>query len=484
LLTQRQPDCVKVALPKGTLLPATACLLSETGLEFKGYTQDTRTYRLQSTQFPHVSAKMFQEKDVPIQVAVGNYDLGICSSDWIEELLAKYPASALVKVFDLEYNKGNLYMAASQHGNISSLQELSARQDSWRMVTEYPNLAEASALSLRLRRFRIFPVWGAAEVYPPENSDLVLLWAKDESEIRNQSLVPLTTLLSTSASLIANKERWQTKNVGQVMAQFSQGLGMTAKPWLELIPESAKSAKSFQADFSKEKVWLAIPDGHQQAPAAEFLSKAGLKVQGYSGSTPNRRPSMNLDWVNIKVIRPQDMPLQVANGNFDLAITGKDWLLDHLYRFPSSPATELVELGFGKVKVVAVVSQDLPAADIDDLKGLIQADSASPLRVASEYTNIADKYLRDNHVSRYKLIPTWGASEAFLPEDADLLIENTQTGKTLAKHNLKIVDTLFKSTAYLIGNKKSLESSTKRKRIASLVETFRHSAESNRDENN
>jgi ATP phosphoribosyltransferase len=451
--------------------------LKETELEFKDYTQGTRAYRLESTKLPYLSAKIFQEKDIPIQVAVGNYDLGICSLDWIEELLAKYPTSALLKIADLEYSKGNLYLAASRYGNISSLQELSAGQYSWRIVTEYPNLAEIMALNLRLRKFRIFPVWGAAEVYPPENADLALLWAKDESEIEAQSLIPLKTLLSSNAFLIANQESWQTKNVSQVIAYFSQRLEMKVKPWLKIKPDVAKSLNSFRPDFSKEKVWLALPDGHQQPPTLEFLNRAGLKLQGYSEDKLNRRPRFNLDWVNVKVIRPQDMPLQVANGNFDLAITGKDWLLDHLCRFPSSPVTELADLGFGRVKVVAVVSQTSPMANTEQLKQ-VQDSKVSPLRVASEYINIADKYLRDNHVSRYKLIPTWGASEAFLPEDADLLIENTQTGKTLAKHNLTIMDTIFQSTACLIGNKNSLESSSKKERLSSLVKIFRRAVES------
>jgi ATP phosphoribosyltransferase len=479
LLTKCQQDNIKLALPKGRLLPATACLLKEIELEFDNYSERTRFYRLQSTRLPNLSAKIFQEKDIPIQVAIGNYDLGICGLDWIEELTAKYPTSALLKVTDLEYSKGNLYLAASRYGNISSLQELpAAGQYSWRIVTEYPNLAEASALNLRLRRFRVFPVWGAAEVYPPENADLVLLWAKDESEITAQNLVPLKTLLSTNAFLIANQESWQTKNVSQVIAYFSRGLEMKAKPWLKIKPEPSKSYNSFKPDFNEEKVWLALPDGHQQEPTAEFLNKIGLELDGYSGDMLSRRPRFNLDGVNAKVIRPQDMPLQVANGNFDLAITGKDWLLDHLYRFPSSPVTQLTELGFGQVKVVAVVSQNLPADNIDQLKQ-IQAGRLSPLRVASEYVNVADKYLRDNHVSRYKLIPTWGASEAFLPEDADLLIENTQTGKTLAKHNLKIMDTIFQSTACLIGNKNSLESLLKGKKMASLVQIFRQAARTN-----
>jgi len=178
----------------------------------------------------------------------------------------------------------------------------------------------------------------------------------------------------------------------------------------------------------------------------------------------------------IKVIRPQDMPLQVANGNCDLAITGRDWLTEHLYQFPSSPATELLDLKFGKVKIVAVVSKDLSVDDVYSLRQL-NTERLVPIRVASEYVNIADKYARDNHLGMYRVIPTWGASEAFLPEDADLLIENTQTGRTLARHNLKIIDTLFESTACLIGNTSRVFSSTKSEGIKPIIETLRTAVE-------
>ncbi|HIE17401.1 MAG TPA: ATP phosphoribosyltransferase [Dehalococcoidia bacterium] len=479
MLTRHHPELIKLALPKGRLQPATACLLTYIGLEFTDYTQTTRVYRLKSTKYPNLTAKMFQEKDIPVQVAVGNYDLGICGSDWVEELLAKFPASAITKVLDLEYGRGNIYLAASSYGNISSLDDLKTAEHNWRLVTEYPNLAETSALNLRLRRFRIFPIWGATEVYPPENADIVVIWTTSDSELRAQNLIPLKTLASTSAFLIANQESLQTKNISQIIAHFSSGLETKHKPWLQIEPALARSYTKLPPELDRDKVWLALPDGHQRTPTAEFLAKAGLKIQGYSENNLNRRPSLNLSWVNAKVVRPQDMPLQVANGNFDLAITGKDWLLDHLYRFPSSPAIALVDLGFGQVRIVAVVSQKLPATTIGDLKQLVQNSQLSPLRVASEYTNIADKYLHEHHVSRYKVIPTWGASEAFLPEDADLLIENTQTGKTLIRHKLKIIDTLFQSTACLIGNRNSLHSSPQREKIASLVELFRRTAQDN-----
>jgi ATP phosphoribosyltransferase len=72
----------------------------------------------------------------------------------------------------------------------------------------------------------------------------------------------------------------------------------------------------------------------------------------------------------------------------------------------------------------------------------------------------------------YRVIPTWGATEAFLPEDADLLIENTETGRTIARHNLKIIDTLFTSTACLIGSTISAANSVKGERIKSIIKTL------------
>jgi ATP phosphoribosyltransferase len=150
--------------------------------------------------------------------------------------------------------------------------------------------------------------------------------------------------------------------------------------------------------------------------------------------------------------------------------------MEHLYQFPSSPVVELLDLKFGRVKIVTVISKDLLVADVYSLRQL-SAERPVPLRVASEYVNIADKYARDNHLGMYRVVPTWGASEAFLPEDADLLIENTETGRTLARHNLKIIDTLFESTACLIGQKDSILSSSKGEKIKSITETLKAAVE-------
>jgi ATP phosphoribosyltransferase len=469
-----QDSYIKLALPKGRFVSPTASVLAEINLGFQDYSDKTKQYRLRSARFPGLAAKILQEKDVPIQLAVGNYDLGICGLDWIEEFLVKYPAGALAKIASLNYGEGFIHVVTSTQAGITSLDELSNGRNDYRIVTEYPNLAEAFALNLRMRRFRIFPVWGAAEAYPPENADLAVLWGKSGMDIADQGLIPLRKLLPVTAFLIANRESLESKDLSQILTCFNTKLSDEPQTSIENELDTSEALRVSDTLWQAKEINLALPDGHQQPPTLQLLKRAGLELRGYSEDVAvSRRPSTDLDWLGIKVIRPQDMPLQVANGNFDLAITGEDWLREHLCRFPSSPVKKLFVLGFGAVKVVAAVSQEMPVANIYELRTLMQSNKFAPLKVASEYINIADRYLHDNHINPYKLIPTWGASEAFLPEDADMLIDNVQTGKTLEQHKLKIIDVLFQSSACLIANEDSPASPDKKEKIGFLTQKLR-----------
>ena len=226
--------------------------------------------------------------------------------------------------------------------------------------------------------------------------------------------------------------------------------------------------------MTEEVIRLALADGHQLKHTRLFLERAGITLQGYDENALNRRPTLTLEGVKVKVIRPQDMPSQVANGHFDLAITGRDWLEDHLILFPKSPVVELLNLGFGRVRIVAVVGPNTPANNVGEFSSLARNKSFPfPfVRVASEYVNIADKFARENHLTHYRVIPSHGATEALLPEDADLLIENTETGRTLVSNKLRIISELFVSTAILIANRLSSESANKKTRLKDIQELF------------
>ena len=467
---------LRVALPKGRLLPQTASLLEKAGWGLEDYNDKARLYRLKSTTLNNLAAKMFQEKDIPIQVAVGNYDLGICGLDWLTEQMIKYPSSSIVKLGELGFGEGSVFAAASPETWVNG--SIIARSDVVRIASEYPNLAESLALKMRLPRFAIYPLWGSAEAYPPENAEIVLLSRKNTEEIQSLGLLTLGKIVDFRACLIVNKESLRSKDLSPLLGSLNPYINASTDSEttssIRLGRVSQLSAE--QPPDDPTMVRLALPDGHQQAHVRRIMDAAGITIEDYPSVTGNRRPNSSLEGFFIKVIRPQDMPLQVANGNYDLAITGRDWLTDHKHQFPQSPITELLDLKYGKVRIVAVVANEVPVSTSAELQNMRYA-ATSPCRIAAEYVNIADNYARVNHLGAYRIVPTWGATEAFLPEDADVLIENTETGSTLARNYLKIIETLFESTACVIGNTSEAKSQCKTDRMVNFVNRLKQTME-------
>ncbi len=223
-------NTIKIALPKGRLMADTADLLKRAEWGIKGYTEGARYYRLKSDRFPDLMAKVFNERDIPVQVAIGNYDLGICGLDWLEELTAKYSSSPLVKLRNLGYGQGAVYVVASRSGELSDMEAITGRTDLIRLVGEYPNLAESFALKNRLRRFSVFPLWGAAEVYPPESAELALLAGKPGEQSFNHDLVPVSNVLDFNACLIVNKNSWERMDLSPLLALIDAQLSAKEIP--------------------------------------------------------------------------------------------------------------------------------------------------------------------------------------------------------------------------------------------------------------
>ena len=464
---------MKLALPKGKLQKETAALLNKAGFAIDDYTERSRSYRLNSSRFPNLFIKVFRERDIPIQVAIGNYDIGICGLDWVGELIAKYPTSDVMKLKDLGYGGFDLCAVAGRKSGVTSAKDLNGCFERVRIVSEYQNIAEAFALKYRLRRFSILPILGAGEVYPPESADVAIIPRMTAKKLDSFDLLPIADIITCGACLIANKKSLSRLDLSEILTSLQPYItDAPVADEMKIEERAGKKSAASCTEVADDDVRLALPDGHLMKTTSELLERSGLNIQGYSDDSLTHRPTIGITGVTIKMIRPQDMPLQVANGNFDLAITGEDWLSDHLYRFPSSPVRKVLKLGFAKVKIVAVVGGKFPANSIGDLREMVRNGALSSIRVASEYVNVADKYTRDNHLSCCKIIPTWGASEAFLPEDADLLIENTETGETLRKHNLRVIDTVCESTSCLIGHSDALSDPSKKERIGRLVKAI------------
>ncbi|MCS7276843.1 MAG: ATP phosphoribosyltransferase [Dehalococcoidia bacterium] len=462
---------IKLALPTGDLRRPLAALLERAGLRVQGYGEGSRAYRLPAEGDGPLRVRVFRERDIPIQIALGNYDIGICGLHWVEEFLCRYPRGDVVRLGGLPVGGTSVWVAAAS-GQWGGLRDLAGR---WgvRIVSEFPNLAEAFALAARLPAYRVVPVWGAAEAYPPEDADLAVVAATDESALAAQGLAPLHRLLQGRAWVIVNRHSLRGKDMGWLLSLLAD-CGLEAGEGLSLPPPLSLTRVAPAAPpQERTTVRIALPDGHQQRHVLEALAEAGLEFEGYAEG--ERRPRSRLEGVEVKVVRPQDMPQMVALGNFDLAVSGRDCLLEHLYRFPSSPVEMALDLGRGAFNVSAVVAADLPAESLADALRYWRERGVGTVRIASEFVSIADHYARSRHFWRYRVIPTAGASEGFVPEDAELLIEGTETGRTLVENQLKAIDVLFRSTTCVIVRRGSLQGPRGRL-LSSLLERLARGA--------
>ncbi len=471
----RKPAVIKLALPAGDIRGPVAELLEAAGLRVEGYGEGSRSYRLSLPDRDEVTVRVFREKDIPVQVALGSYDLGVCNLAWVAEMRARFPEQPIVSLRDLEIGRCGIYAASAQ--GVSGLADLSSLAVV-RMASDYPNLADAFAAAARFPAYRVQAIWGAAEAYPPEDADVVVVAVPDEGVLRERGLVPLFRLLEGSAWLIANADSLAKKDLssvlGSLMAGASEGAGAGG---LCLPPPLPAAGRGARRPPERSVVRMALPDGHQQRHVVEALTAAGLEFEGYDESRTERRPVSPMAGLEIKVIRPHDMPQLVATGEIDLAVTGRDCLLEHLYRFPSSPVEEIQDLQRGQYNLSAVVSEELPVSTIGEALDLWRSPGKTALRIAAEYPGLADHYARSRHLWRYQIIPIAGASEGYVPEDADLLIEGTETGKTLAENGLKVIDLLFRSTTCVIARKGAALSGRRREVFDELVAALRRSAE-------
>lgn len=216
---------IKIALPKGDVQGAVKNHLDACGIDFSGYQQDARAYASGARGDRDIFSKQFREKDIPIQVSIGNYDLGLCSSYWLMEHLAQYPKAAIMNLRTLDIPSGNLYVccaASEPEGKPEDVLTRMAVRGPIRIATQFPGLAEEFALRLRLPDFRIFALWGAAEAYPPEGAELALLCVNNEDFISANGLRIVERILESRVSLIANRSLFETKDLTPILNKLCQ----------------------------------------------------------------------------------------------------------------------------------------------------------------------------------------------------------------------------------------------------------------------
>lgn len=462
----------RLALPTGDARAATGALLAAVGIDATGYEPSSRVLR-STAENETLTLRIFREKDIPVQVALGNYDIGICGDAWLTEQQLRFPQQKVVRIGGVPGPRLDLWLAAAPESGLRRGQ-LPGGGDlpSVRIAADFPNIADAVALSLRLPAYRLLPLYGSVDAYPPEDADLALLPAADADAVAAVGLVPLARVFSGGMALIANAESLASMALGGVLTRLRAEI--TGEKATLSLPLATVSRMN-RVVRDPGVVRLALPDGHAQRHTRAALDDAGLSFDGYEEKTYVRRPRSGIPGLEVKVLRPQDMPQLVAMGYFDLAVTGVDWLTDHQSRFPGSPSRMVVDLGRSRYRIGPVVDQAFPAETLREALPIWRA-LGRPVRIASEYPALAENFARDNHLLHTAIIPINGASEGFVPEDADILVEGSETGTSLRANGLKMLDPFLESTNCLIASAHPATSAVRL--VDELIERFRIAAAS------
>jgi len=202
------------------------------------------------------------------------------------------------------------------------------------------------------------------------------------------------------------------------------------------------------------KLRILIPKGRIFDNVARLFAEAGIPI---SLSERTYRPSIAADWLDGKVMKPQNVGELLEIGSHDAGFTGIDWI-----RETGSDVVEVMDLGFDRVRIVAAVPNEM---DEDALRG-------KKLVVATEYVNLARDWLTKKGYD-FRMLRTYGATEVFPPDDADMIVDNTSTGQTLRDNGLRIVDTVLESSTRFVASRTAMEDPEKRSQIEELAMLFK-----------
>ena len=231
-----------------------------------------------------------------------------------------------------------------------------------------------------------------------------------------------------------------------------------------------------------KKVKFAIPAGSLSKATFNLLQRAGYKI---SGQERTYRPTINDPEIELKILRPQEIPVFVSEGLQDLGITGEDWIKE-----TGANVEILQNLEYGKIKLVVAIPENSSANSLSELMENLWNEGKN-FRVSTEYLNIASEYIqkalsykkRFSNKAPLMVTPWWkkgnnpkakiflsfGATEAKPPENSDCIIDVTETGSTITANNLKIIETVLSSSSVLIANKPALQDKDTKEKIFDIM---------------
>jgi len=204
---------------------------------------------------------------------------------------------------------------------------------------------------------------------------------------------------------------------------------------------------------------VVLPKGSLEKATLELFEAADLPVNR-SSSVDYQATIEDPRIESVRILRPQEIPTYVAEGLFDIGITGRDWVEE-----TGSVVESLGELKYSKntskpIKMVVAVAGDSPANSVADLP--------QGVRVQTEYMGLTERYFASNGIEANVRL-SYGATEAKIPDIADCVVEITETGRALRAAGLKVIDTILVSYTEVVANPQSYADPDKRKAMEQVM---------------
>jgi ATP phosphoribosyltransferase len=199
---------------------------------------------------------------------------------------------------------------------------------------------------------------------------------------------------------------------------------------------------------------LVLPKGSLEQQTLRLFEQADLRVRrgsdrDYHGTIDDER----IDRVSL--LRPQEIPVYVQDGLFDLGITGQDWIAETGADVEVLTSLTYAKSGTGHgTRIVLAVPADHPA------NGAKEMPAGS--RISTEFESLTKRYFDDLGIDVH-VVWSFGATEAKVPEIVDAIVDVTETGSTLRAHGMKIIETIMISEPVLVANREAAAEPSKRR---------------------
>ena len=194
--------------------------------------------------------------------------------------------------------------------------------------------------------------------------------------------------------------------------------------------------------YRRRVLKLVLPKGSLEKATLELFAAADLTVN--RSSSVDYKASIDDPRIeSVRILRPQEIPMYVGEGRFDLGITGRDWIEE-----TSSDVVSLGELQYSKatsrpIRMVVAVAGDSPINRVEDLP--------AGVRVSTEYPEVTRRFFEAKGIDA-DIRLSYGATEAKIPDIVDCIVEITETGRALKAAGLKVIDQILQSYTELVAN--------------------------------